>query len=62
VCKAENLPPSCADVTKSGGLNLMEPCGPVMGQLYYYMRINSNYKEPLIFVTGILHSVIMQKT
>ena len=27
--KADNLPPSCADVKKSGGLNLLEPCGPV---------------------------------
>jgi hypothetical protein len=32
--KADNLPPSCADVKKSGGLNLLEPCGPVMGQLF----------------------------
>jgi hypothetical protein len=29
VPKADNLPPSCADVEKSGGLNLVEPCGPV---------------------------------
>jgi hypothetical protein len=29
VRKADNLPPSCADVKKSGGLNLLEPCGPV---------------------------------
>jgi hypothetical protein len=28
VRKADNLQPSCADVTKSGGLNLLEPCGP----------------------------------
>ena len=27
--KADNLPPSCADVKISGGLNLLEPCGPV---------------------------------
>jgi hypothetical protein len=27
--KADNLPPSCADVKKSGGLNLLELCGPV---------------------------------
>jgi hypothetical protein len=26
---ADNLPPLCADVKKSGGLNLLEPCGPV---------------------------------
>jgi hypothetical protein len=25
----DNLPPSCADATKSGGLKILEPCGPV---------------------------------
>jgi len=29
VRKAENLPPSCAVVTKSGNLNFLEPCGPL---------------------------------
>jgi hypothetical protein len=29
VRKADNLPPSCAHVQKSGGLNLLEPCVPV---------------------------------
>jgi hypothetical protein len=29
VHKADNLQPSCLDVKKSGGLNLLEPCGPV---------------------------------
>jgi len=29
VCKADNLPPSCAVVTKSGSLNFLEPSGPV---------------------------------
>jgi hypothetical protein len=28
------LPPSCADVLKSGSLNLLEPSRPVMGLLY----------------------------
>ena len=27
--KADNLPPSCAVVTKSGNLNLLEPSGPL---------------------------------
>ena len=27
--KADNLPPSCVIVTKSGNLNLLEPSGPV---------------------------------
>ena len=29
VRKADNLPPSCALVTKSGNLNFLEPSGPV---------------------------------
>jgi len=29
VCKADNLPPSCALVTKSGNLNFPEPSGPL---------------------------------
>jgi len=29
VHKADNLPPSCAVVTKSGNLNFLEPSGPV---------------------------------
>jgi len=31
VCKADNLPPSCAVVTKSGNLNFLEPFGSVQG-------------------------------
>ena len=27
--KADNLPPSCAVVTKSGNLNFLEPSGPL---------------------------------
>jgi len=27
--KADNLPPSCAVVTKAGNLNFLEPSGPV---------------------------------
>jgi hypothetical protein len=29
VRKADNIPPSCANVKKSGDLNLLEPCGLV---------------------------------
>jgi hypothetical protein len=32
VRKADNLPPSCADVKKSGDLNLLEPCGPIQAR------------------------------
>jgi hypothetical protein len=42
VRKAENLPPSSADVTESGSLNLPEPSGPhrpVMGMLYMFWPI-----------------------
>jgi hypothetical protein len=37
VCKADDLPPYCAVVKKSGSLNFPEPSGParpVMGELY----------------------------
>ena len=40
--KADNLPPSCAVVMKSGNLNFLEPSGhlgPVMGLLYLYKYI-----------------------
>ena len=30
--KADNLPPSCAVVTKSGNLNFLEPSGPVQAR------------------------------
>jgi hypothetical protein len=42
VRKADNLPPSSADVTESGSLNLPEPSGPhrpVMGLLYLFLCI-----------------------
>jgi hypothetical protein len=41
VLKAEILPPSSADVTESGSLNLpelSEPHRPVMGMLYFYLH------------------------
>jgi len=39
VRKADNLPPSCAVVTKSGNLNFLEPSGPVTGLLYLYLSL-----------------------
>jgi hypothetical protein len=42
VRKAENLPPSSADVTEFGNLNLPEPSGPhrpVMEMLYLYLYL-----------------------
>ena len=46
--KADNLPPSCAVVTKSGNLNFLEPSGPFQAcngtafciQLTYYIEQN----------------------
>jgi hypothetical protein len=38
VLEADNLPPSSADVTESGSLNLPEPCGsdrPVTGMFFF---------------------------
>jgi len=37
VHKADNLPPSCGDVKKSGNLNFLEPSGPVTGLLYLFI-------------------------
>jgi len=42
VRKADNLPPSCAVVTKSGILNFLEPSGPVMGLLYFFNALLKN--------------------
>jgi hypothetical protein len=47
VCKADNLPPTSADVTESVSLNLPEPSGPVMGMLYVsyiYILLKINKK------------------
>ena len=45
--KADNLPPPCAVVTKSGNLNFLEPSGPpgpVTGLFYLYMGGCSRYR------------------
>jgi hypothetical protein len=45
---ADNLPPSSADITKSGNLNLPEHSGPhrpVMGMIYLYLK--STAKEEI---------------
>jgi len=54
VRKADNLPPSCAIVTKSGNLNFLEPYGPVpvMGLLYFYLH---GYD---IFTCVLLHVIL----
>jgi len=44
VREADNLPPSCAFVTKSGNLNFLEPSGPVQacnGTALHLLLLNS---------------------
>jgi len=45
VRKADNLPPSCAVVTKSGNLNFLEPSGPLQAcngtAFYIYMHVHA---------------------
>jgi len=55
VRKADNLPPSCAFVTKSGNLNFLEPSGPLQAcngtalpYIYIYIYIS---KDCLFFFT-----------
>ena len=36
---ADNLPPSCAVVTKSGNLNFLEPFGLLTGLLYLFLLL-----------------------
>ena len=49
--KADNLPPSCAVVTKSGNLNFPEPSGPLRAcsgtalPLYIYIYIEESNRE-----------------
>ena len=51
--KADNLPPYCAVVKKSGSLNFLEPsrpAWPVTGVLYLYINIFCQYA-----LAGLLH-------
>ena len=43
--KADNLPPSCAVVTKSGNLNFVEPSGPLTGLIYLYLYLFTSVNE-----------------
>ena len=53
--KADNLPPSCAIVTKSGKLNFLEPSGPVQAcngtALPFYLGYNSSCEEQLLVLS-----------
>jgi hypothetical protein len=56
---ADNLPPSSADVTESGSLNLPEPSGPhrpVMGLLYLFYCIVM-YQ---LLIAVMLHNYIIE--
>ena len=53
--KAENLPPSCAVVTKSGNFNFPEPSGPVQtcsGTALPYLYVVSPGSKPLVHWGG----------
>jgi hypothetical protein len=58
VRKADNLPPSCAHVKKSGGLNLLEPCGPVQAcngtALLLPFTLRNNALHDLTLITSYL--------
>ena len=55
--KADNLPPSCAVVTKFGNLNFLEPSGPVQVcngtdlPLPFYTQVRQNYIRRRLLTT-----------
>ena len=58
--KADNLPPSCAVVTKSGNLNFLEPSGPIQVLNGTDLYINCNPSFKLIVLT--IHHRYLTKT
>ena len=55
--KADNLPPYCAVVKKSGSLNFVDPSGPVTGQLYYiHKKRYQTYRE---LVMNMAHEIVL---
>ena len=61
VRKADNLPPSCAVVTKSGNLNFLEPSGPLRAcngtALPFYLFTSYNTSKPtfLLFTLTVFY-------
>ena len=57
VRKADNLPPSCAVVTKSGSLNFLEPSGPVQAcngtALPFYRKLENCWSKKNILVKAV---------
>ena len=51
--KADNLPPSCAVVTKSGNLNYLEPSGPVEACTGHALPYDAHNKQLLISCTTV---------
>jgi len=67
VRKADNLPPSCAIVTKSGNLNFLEPSGPLRAckgtaLSFHYKMKNNMKKQKLWFAPKILKILILKWT
>ena len=62
--KADNLPPSCAVVMKSGNLNFLEPCGPLQacnGTALPFYNIISSYLF-MCFPSSLFPQVFQSKT
>jgi len=60
VHKADNLPPSCAVVTKSGNLNFLEPSGPVQASNGTALPLHLIYVEMFVALClcfGIVTSI-----
>jgi len=71
--KDDNLPPSCAVVTKSGNRNFLEPSGPVQacngtalpyihGLREYVIQWNSVIKTSVLYYTSRIESEIFLST
>ena len=66
--KADNLPPSCAVVTKSGDLNFLEPSGPVQvcnGTALPLLSKNNPHTSGMVGLVSLLicfveHNIILQ--
>ena len=62
--KADNLPPSCAIVTKSGKLNFLEPSGPLRTcngtALHLYMYIYGTFIYIYIYICHFGGHVVAQ--
>ena len=53
--KADNLPPSCAVVKKSGTLNFLEPSGPVQACNSTALPLHSNFLWYLVSLIMASH-------